>query len=247
MARIASRSRERGRMKYLAFGDFLRKTMQEKAVKQVDLAAKVGVTSQAVSQWVGGKTMPSRDMLPRIAQALGIEMEQLTSFAYDSSQARGVIPLDRPTPSGHAIPSNVEPAPAQEPLLGRADLPVYASAEGGEGETIVTYEPVDYISRPSMLEHVRDAFAVYAVNDSMAPRFESGDLLLVNPSKPVRPGNDVLIVLSQDGIEHSMLVKRLVRRTKKSVVVRQYNPDREFEIDANKVMQLMRIVGTYTD
>ena len=42
----------------------------------------------------------------------------------------------------------------------RADLPVYASAEGGGGAIIITSEPIDFVRRPEPLLSVRDTAAM---------------------------------------------------------------------------------------
>lgn len=235
-------------MKYPVFSAYLKKALADKGLSQETVAKLVGVTPQAVNQWCRGKTMPLRPTLAKLAALLGTTVEMLTSLdAGDVIQPANVSSLDPHTRSADAVPSNVEPAPQEGPVLGRADMPVFASAEGGDGEVLVTYEPIDYIRRPAFLEHVRDAFAMYVVNDSMSPRFEPGDLLLVNPGKPVRPRDDVLVVLSADGVEHRMLVKRLVKRTREKVVLQQFNPRGEFSLPADQVVQLLRVVGIYSD
>ena len=76
----------------------------------------------------------------------------------------------------------------------RADLPVYASAEGGGGAIIITNEPIDYVRRPEPLLSVRDGYGCYVIGDSMSPAYEQGDLLLIHPGRPVRPGDDCVFV-----------------------------------------------------
>lgn len=128
----------------------------------------------------------------------------------------------------------------------RADLPVYASAEGGGGAIIITSEPIDYVRRPEPLLSVRDGYGCYVLGDSMSPAYEQGDLLLVHPGRPVRPGDDCVFVRDQpDGAQHA-LVKRLLRITAEKWRVRQFNPAKDFDLDRGQWQKVQLIVGKYS-
>lgn len=148
------------------------------------------------------------------------------------------------------------PLPATSGLIGelrgtgslradRADLPVYASAEGGGGAIIITNEPIDFVRRPEPLLSVRDGYACYVIGDSMSPAYEQGDLLLVHPSRPVRSGDECVFVRdSGDGSQHG-LVKRLLRITPEKWRVRQFNPAKDFDLDRGQWQKAHLIVGKY--
>jgi len=144
-------------------------------------------------------------------------------------------------------PRIVTPLPQLRPeTLGRKDLPVYASAQGGaDGEILIGYEPIEWRERPSILEGVSDAYAMYVVNDSMEPRYRQGDLLLIHPRRPVRQGCDVLLVKVNTNSEHHAMIKQLVRRTSEEVVLRQLNPPHEFVIPASEVKDVHLVMGAY--
>jgi SOS-response transcriptional repressor LexA len=127
----------------------------------------------------------------------------------------------------------------------RTDLPVYASAEGGGGAIIITNEPIDFVRRPAPLISVRDGYGCYVIGDSMSPAYEQGDLLLVHPGRPVRPGDDCVFVHSQgDGSQHA-LVKRLLRISPEKWRVRQFNPAKDFDLDRGQWQRVQLIVGKY--
>lgn len=110
------------------------------------------------------------------------------------------------------------------------DLRVFGAVEGGNDGMIVTPEPIDWMTRPQAVANAPDAFAVYVLGDSMEPRIEHGELVVVNPKKPVKRRDDVVLVREeQDGTWHA-LVKRIVRWTAETWVVQQYNPEKEFEL-----------------
>lgn len=125
-------------------------------------------------------------------------------------------------------------------------MPIYASEEGGPDGMIMSYDPIAYVARPEPLAHVRDAFAVYMVNESMEPRYLHGELLLIDPSRPVHGGDDVLITKSLDGGgQLSAMVKVLSRIDNRRVVVKQYNPPAQSEIERSAVERIYLVIGRY--
>lgn len=128
---------------------------------------------------------------------------------------------------------------------GRADLPVYASAEGGPSGMVVTTDPVDWVVRPEQLMNVRDAFAVYVIGSSMEPRYEQGDMILVHPSRPVARDTDVLLLSPMEDGARAALVKRLTGWTDSHWSVRQYNPPRDYDLARSEWQRAHAIVGRF--
>jgi phage repressor protein C with HTH and peptisase S24 domain len=126
-----------------------------------------------------------------------------------------------------------------------ADLPVYASAEGGGGAIIITNEPIDFVRRPEPMLSVRDGYGCYVIGDSMSPAYEQGDLLLVHPGRPVRPSDDCVFVRDQGDGSQQGLVKRLLRITAEKWRVRQFNPAKDFDLDRGQWQKVQLIVGKY--
>jgi SOS-response transcriptional repressor LexA len=130
--------------------------------------------------------------------------------------------------------------------LRAADLPVFATAEGGNGAIIITSEPIDFVRRPEPLLSVRDGYGCYVIGDSMSPAYEQGDLLLVHPGRPVRPGDDCVFVRDPaDGVQQA-LIKRVLRITAEKWRVRQFNPARDFDLDRSQWQKVQLIVGKYS-
>lgn len=124
-------------------------------------------------------------------------------------------------------------------------LPIMGTAVGGNTDTIALNngEPHGTTGRPANLDGVEGAFAVYAAGVSMEPRYQAGELLHINPHKPVRKGHFVLVAF-QDG---NGSIKRFVSWNDKQVVVEQLNPPRRLTYPAATVRKVMKIVGTDTD
>src|SRR5690606_35560631 len=109
------------------------------------------------------------------------------------------------------------------------DLPVLGTAVGGDDViSDLNGAPNEYIARPPVLAAVDNAFALYVTGDSMEPRYFAGEVIYVNPNRPVTPGSFVVVELK----DHRGFVKRLLRRTEKAVLVEQYNPPKRLEYRA---------------
>ncbi len=79
----------------------------------------------------------------------------------------------------------------------RKDLPTLGEARGGtDGLFFDNGAPSkSLVYRPPDLIGVEGAYGVYVNGDSMRPRFKHGELIYVNPAKPVSSGDDVVIQL----------------------------------------------------
>ena len=61
-------------------------------LKEVDLngaqlARRIGVSTEAVSQWVRGAAYPNLDRVPEIAKALGVSVERVLSCFVEGMKA----------------------------------------------------------------------------------------------------------------------------------------------------------------
>lgn len=123
-------------------------------------------------------------------------------------------------------------------------IPLYASAQGGlEGSMVIDNSPIGSVLRPNAVAQARDAYAVYVVGSSMAPRFEQGDVAIVNPHKPPAGGDDILLVrVEADGTRYALL-KRLISFNDKVWRVRQYEPAKDFQLPRETWAQAHCVVG----
>ncbi|WP_374312463.1 helix-turn-helix transcriptional regulator [Dongia sp.] len=127
---------------------------------------------------------------------------------------------------------------------GPRDLPVFGQVQGGFDGVEVDYQnPVEYIQRPPSLFGAKKACGVYVTGDSMEPRYYAGEIVLVDPRKPVRSGDFVVVELP----DHRAIVKRLVRRNDNGALLCQLNPREEQHVPRSGIVGLYRIVGTVTE
>ena len=202
--------------------------------KTVSLKAELGST--AVSDIISGKSAkPRYPNLTRIAAALGITIDELFIDPYGEpfAPAQPITPIDI-KPGG-----NAEMAMRFE--VGARDVPILGNAKAGlSGIFMGNGEPIAYISRPPVLAGVPGAFAVYVRGDSMEDRYYDGELIYVNPSKPVRRNSFVLIELHNK----EAFVKRFIKRDDDFISVEQFNPRGKIDYVAKTVKHIYRIVGS---
>lgn len=79
------------------FGAMIATLRREKGMTQLDLARKMGVTDKAVSKWERNLSIPDVSSLPRLAEELGVSVDELLEAkrgdAGGESPTRGWRPL----------------------------------------------------------------------------------------------------------------------------------------------------------
>ena len=136
-------------------------------------------------------------------------------------------------------------ASPQPQFLLERNLKVFAAAEGGTGEMIVSQDPIDFVPRPWYVQHVKEAYAVVVVGDSMEPVFEPGDMAIVNPKAPLIREKDAIFIATTNGGDWRATIKRLVKSSEKEFIVRQFNPAKELKLSRSEWQTAYRVVGKY--
>jgi phage repressor protein C with HTH and peptisase S24 domain len=204
---------------------------------QTDLALKlVPKTSQPqIDRLEKADRRLTVDWMGRVAAALKVSPRDLLSPDKASIRAHALVA------SADKTPSVTLASGALGALSGPKDLPILGYVKAGtEGFFIVNGEVQGYTVRPDMLSGVKDAYSVYIHDKSMFPAFEPGHLAWVDPLRPVKPGDAVVIQLA-DG---QAFIKRLKRRTEKVLICEQWNPAGEVRYDAAAVRAIHLVVGS---
>lgn len=149
------------------FEENLRRIMQERGIVQADVASKLGVTASTVSDWFNGKKYPRVDAMQMIADAIGVDMDDLTS---DKPRFAGF------TPVGTFVPIRVAGA-------------VKAGYNGVAFEDFSGYEYAD-------VRHPENYVYFRVEGDSMAPAINDGDLALVRVQPDVESGQVAVVVVN---------------------------------------------------
>tara|TARA_R110000787_G_scaffold240243_1_gene346482 strand:- start:9998 stop:10651 length:654 start_codon:yes stop_codon:yes gene_type:complete len=208
--------------------DRIKAILEAKDMSEAQLSRHVGVSQQAINSVTNGNTKRPR-YIGEIAKALDTSVDWLM---YGTGSA--------PEVASKPAANVVMPPPKTDFVPGPQDLPIRGNVRGGsEGIFFDNGDIQGTAHRPGNLTGVPNAFACYVTGDSMEPRYFEGELLYVNPIKPVRPGDFVLIEM----VDHQAFIKRLVRRTADKIIVRQYNPDKEYVYESDQVRRIYKVVG----
>lgn len=205
---------------------------QGKVMRQV--AEHLGVNVAAVGNWEGGQNLPSYDNLLRTAEYLGVD-----AVALGRGEVK-FLEIDDVNPPGDAE----FVTPAMPAAMGALDVPIMGSTIGGDdGDFTFNGEVAGMARRPPGILHLRNVYALHVLSDSMVPRYDPGEMIFVGGREPV-PGDHVVIeMFPEEGAKAGKsYIKKLVRRTAKEVIVRQYNPDKEYSFDRYGVKQIWRVI-----
>jgi len=191
-------------------------------------------------------SMPSAARLEQIAATLGTTPAWLMGGDVGASIDHGELQ----NPGISAITERR--LPKTLPVFGTAlaaDLELTSSkghAVAIEHVDVNMAEPSDHMARPTAIAGKDGYYVVTVWGHSMEPRFDSGRRALVYSSRPARIGEDVVVQLRaplDDGeMVSSVLIKQLVRHRPGVVVLRQFNPDVQFELPAERVKHIHPII-----
>jgi len=201
----------------MSIGEQIRAERERRGLSQSALGKAIGISQPAIKKIEDGQTVRSK-YLQDVLDYLGL-----------GRQTAQVVNI-----------------PKAEPRLfsDTADMPVFASAEGGSGAIILSTDPIEYVRRPYTLENISDAYAILITGDSMDPAFEPGDTAWVNPRLPFIRDCDVILYNVQD--EQTATIKRLVSWTDQQWTLKQYNPPKTFKLSRADWRICHRVVGKFS-
>ena len=241
----------------MSFPERLKTHMEAKGVSQKELADDLAVQPSAVNQWLSGITAPRGFRLFKIAQILGIGVEDLVPEADLTgdqvvelpSSKRPVRYADRAPPSrpnARIAEAGEAPEYPSFPAM-RRDVPVYGTAQGGQDgafELNSLGEPIDFVRRPPGLAGMRNVFAIYVEGESMLPWRRAGEIVFVHPARPPSIGDYVVVVVPQEdkGQPPLAYIKKLVRRTADQIITEQYNPPKEVTFPRHEGVRVLRVI-----
>ncbi len=218
----------------MPFSQRLKQSRLAADITQAELAKGISVNQSTVAYWERGSSRPDAYKAQKLSKFLGVDPAWL--FFGDKNEG------DNP-----AAPRNNKKNPkASLPLASASmafakNLPVMGFAQAGKhGAMILGDRPAALAERPPQLAGNDSAFAVWVSGKSMEPRFRPGEMLYINPAKPVCEFCFVLIELK----DSSAFIKEYIGQHKNKIILRQYNPFKELEIGLNEVKNMYRVVGS---
>ena len=201
-------------------------------------SSQAGLDRTSLKSILDGRSRnPRADTLLKLSHVLDCTFEWLVSGSGPAPQATADSTNNAPLETELPLPPSISQMPQ--------NVPVFGTAAGSLGEGAFQMEPmaVDYVRRPPGVANAIDVYAVYIEGDSMEPRFYPGELVYVNPRRPARPGDFVVIQIQTD--EHDEIqsyCKKLVAREGDEFHMEQFNPPTRIDFPASQVLAVHRII-----
>ena len=173
-------------------GERLRAARDAGNLDQAKLAEKIGVVARTLQRWEKGEQIPDGVSITRIAKATGVHPTWLLTGLGEKFPAP-------PHPENVFVLSS-----SQRRKSRLVDLPLVSAVPAGKVATM--FHP-DYVDNYVTVDDVKDpqAFALKVKGNSMAPRIEDGDVVIVSPQQ--EPHNGDICVIRVDGEDTLKRVK----------------------------------------
>lgn len=201
-----------------------------------DVATRAKTTRQQIHKLERGERRMTAEWAQRLAPIFGADWQDLLG-----------LPVERKGFADGPLPDPGQP-PALPPRQEMPrDVPVFGTAMGANGDgafTINLTGQVDLVRRGPGIANSRGVFAIYVEGESMSPRFQPGELVYVDKHRPIRVGDDVVLVVASPnpGDAPRSYLKRLVRRTADRWICEQFNPPKMVEFQVAALQEKFRVL-----
>ncbi len=168
-----------------SIGERVRTARENKELDQQTLASKIDVAARTLQRWEKGEQVPDSNYLMRLAKQTGVRPEWLLTGEGDIYGTAGS--------SGNIIPLNRDKSLRRVTLV---EIPVLSSVPAGKAAAL--FHP-DHVERYVTVDNIKDrsAFALIVKGNSMSPKIEDGDIVVVSPQQEVHSG-DICVVRVND-------------------------------------------------
>jgi len=215
--------------------------ISEAARRLKELREQAGLTMRAVSEalgWSLTRYQHYEDRYKRRFLPFELARDLEAIFVPHGVESGSVLQLAGIEPGA---PTRAREAAARPvAAMGQRDLPVTGSVRAdGDGFLFNPGPPAEFVERPANLRGVFNAFALYMDGDCMEPRYYAGELLYVNPNRPLTKHCFVAVELASG----QGLIRQFLRRSESELVLHQLNPAKDLHVKASEVKRVSRITG----
>lgn len=167
---------------------------KQKHITQEELGKVLDIQKAAISKYENGRAEPSTEVLKKMSAYFGVSIDYLLG----NSPAKAA----QPKPAGRGV---------RIPVLGRvvAGIPIEAVEE------ILDYEEIT-----PELAATGEFFALQVRGDSMLPKLEEGDVVIVKKQEDVETGDIAIVLVNGD----EATIKQ-VKKVNGGIMLYGFNPD----------------------
>lgn len=210
--------------------DWLMHGLKKPGKTQRGLALALGGKDPAaVNRMLKGKRKLNISELPLAARYLGEPIPpQLTGLDENANSIASREDSSAPSLLGRA-----------EFLTSSKNLPILGRVTERDQFLINEKDIGGYTMRPTSLDGISDAYAIIMPDDTMGRAYRAGDQIYVNPRRPTKPGDDVVVIKK----DKTAIVRQLLERTETHLVLIQERPEKKTRLSREDVRAVHFIVG----
>ncbi|MFM0630738.1 helix-turn-helix domain-containing protein [Paraburkholderia xenovorans] len=184
--------------------DWIRAARKAAGLTQEQLGERLGLTKGNVSAWENARHEPSYAQLQQIADLSGMGLPNVEhnhtpgiDDASISAPKNGLI-QDLPTRGKNRISGETSTEPddanVSQALKGHREIPILTLEQASKmAATVDPHTLAEGLGTVTTYREVSAAaFAIPIKGPSMLPRFEDGDVVIIDPARPPKPGKFVL-------------------------------------------------------
>jgi phage repressor protein C with HTH and peptisase S24 domain len=214
----------------------VKRRIEELGLNMSQVSLRLGRNRAYIHQFVE-RGIPKR--LPGTARSQLAEILQIDEGQLVPPGVRWAAPVRQ-------VPSRSE-AVSLRPDAGYNDIPVLGTALSSDAASdfVFSGEIIDYIRCPPALAKAKGCFALRVVGDVMAPRFEPGNIVIVQSGR-VPSANDYVVIelhAKEDALPAGFL-RRLTAYAPDHIVCEQFNPQKKSEFRIEDIKTLYRVIST---
>ncbi len=168
-----------------SIGERLRSAREAREMDQATLAEKIGVVTRTLQRWEKGEQVPDGVSITKMAKVTQVQPTWLLTGEGE------MYPRPSRPPNVYSLPL------AQRHRMKLVDLPLVSSVPAGKVATM--FHP-DYVDNYVTVDDVKDpgAFALKVKGNSMSPRIEDGDIVIVSPQQEPHNGDICVIRVNEE-------------------------------------------------
>ncbi|MDO4896362.1 MAG: LexA family transcriptional regulator [Moraxella sp.] len=205
--------------------DRIQRKLDEKRLRQADIARATGKSTAAVTKWLSGQNIPKADSLVKIANLLGVTPEWLATGQGEMTAKPTVEELRQRIKAIENRKSEVEPS---DFLSTNNSVPIisWVAAGSWSESNVVEWidEDTEYLPRPANLS--ANGFCLQVRGVSMMPEFKPDEVIFVEPNFGVWDlKNGDLVVVRENGNHEATFKQLIMGETSADMYLKPLNPD----------------------
>lgn len=215
----------------LSFGEKIKSARKLKNLTQRQLADKIGAAHNSISDWENDKNKPDPDTIELLCGVLEITPNYLLASSSEdfSPDEKLMIKKYRALDDhgkGHVdtvlqwesdrmtqLQQSAASAPAAT-VPARVIQYYQRLASAGSGQVVFDGVPVEPLEIPDKPEYRRVSYAVGVNGQSMAPVYEDGDILLVEPTCQIEQGEVGIFIVGDKAYVKELGKTELISKNK---------------------------------